>query len=187
MADPNPSARRHAAGATSDGSLYIGWAVDSGSFFDDMERPMLRRLPPASAQFEPASVAGRSTDDYLTSLTLVGNGSGIVVHYCGSDVDPFGFSSTGYRCFASARSTDGAELMSAPRSSANARLAFTRRVVSVAYCDGEDTLRFTTAYGTDPGEPIAWPCPEIVALELDEDREPLLIVATGNLWHALSR
>ncbi len=57
----------------------------------------------------------------------------------------------------------------------------------MAYCDSENTLRFTAAYGTDPGEAIAWPCPAVVTVQIDADRQPLLVVAAGGAWHFLAR
>ncbi|MCA9644925.1 MAG: IPT/TIG domain-containing protein, partial [Myxococcales bacterium] len=89
IADPDPSAPDHAAGATSDGTLWIAHSVDSGTLLDDMERPMCQKLGPSDTSFGGSFACGISMDDYITSLDFSDRGRGTVLRYCGSDVDPW--------------------------------------------------------------------------------------------------
>jgi hypothetical protein len=154
--------------ATSDGALYIAWPRDTGNVFDDMEAPHHRRLGPFDDTFAAQVRTGRNADDYLTSLKMKSRGRGVVTEFCGSDVDPFGLSSTDLVCHASAFSTEGATVLTGRRPDRGASYAFADRTVAVGYCDAEGSLRVTTNYGTDPGSAVAWPCAELLSLEIDE-------------------
>jgi len=185
--DPNPSGKHHAAGATSDGALYIAYAVDTGSFFDDTEAPFLRRLAPDASTFDARVQAANSADDYLTSLVLHNRGRGLIVDYCGSDVDPWGLSSTGYKCFAGARTADGASLLYVPTPKPTVKHAFTRTRIAVASCDDDDMLRISTDPENDSGEAILWPCPEVVGLEIDANAEYVPVVNIDGQLYSMQR
>ncbi|HEV8247042.1 MAG TPA: hypothetical protein VGP93_14795, partial [Polyangiaceae bacterium] len=189
ITDPEPSEPLHASGATSDGSLYIAYGVDTSFGFDDTETPYLKRLPPSGSSFDSAVVAGGATDDYLTSLSLEGRGRGLVVHYCGSDIDPFGLSGTDYTCFTGLRPSDGDTYESAPKEGVKARHALSKTSALVSACldDNALNLRDTTASDTDPGENVVFTCREPVALEIDSDDRPIFVVREGLLLQSLVR
>jgi hypothetical protein len=185
VADVHPTASDRAAGATSDGALYVARSDDTGNFFDDMQAPFINRLGPEEDAFAPSVQAGANTDDYLTSLALDSRGRGLVVRYCGSDVDPLNLSSTGFRCFTGGLSTDGVLVRRVPNEGASVRHAFANRTHLQVACDDEGVLRLGTDVETDPGEPVSWPCPSIVAAEVDADGEFLPVVAVGSQLHLL--
>ncbi|MEZ4233056.1 MAG: IPT/TIG domain-containing protein [Polyangiaceae bacterium] len=176
IADPNPTAPDHAAGATSDGSLWLARSVDSGSFLDDMERPMCRVLGPNDTSFGSSFACGISMDDYITSLEFFDRGRGTVVRYCGSDVDPWGLSDTDYLCYTALLTPDGGGSLSLPDEKTTSRYAFTDSLVVGGICDRELGLQLTTDPASDPGETALWPCPELDALEIDSAGDFVFLV-----------
>jgi hypothetical protein len=187
--DPMPDEPLHASGATSDGSLYIGYGVDSGSLFDDMERPRLLRLPPADSEFAASITGGHSTDDYLTSLKLEGRGRGLVVHYCGSDVDPFGATSTDYLCFRGLVPSEAVTHLVAPVEGEHAVHTMTKNLALASSCDDDQsyTLRESTDAEMDPAEGIVFTCRTPVALEVDQNDQPVFLMRDGATLRAMVR
>lgn len=167
--DPAPSGDLHTPGATSDGALYIAIETDTGNFLDDTAAPFLYRLAPDASTFDGPFRGGNSVDDYLTSLTLKDRGRGLLVEYCGSDVDPFNVTGTAYRCFSAAHSSQGQAELSGLKESGGALHAFTHQRVGVAYCDDDEGTRLTAARSNNEGAVVAWPCITIEALEIDSD------------------
>jgi len=191
IADPQPNGKNRAAGATSDGSLYVAWAVDSGNFLDDMEAPMMRRLAPSDTAFGAQRSAGSSVDDYVTSLQLVSKGRGLIVRYCGSDVDATGLSGTAYRCFDGLHAQQGGSLGRVPVDITSSHHAFADARAVAGSCDSEKVfrLRTDTDVSTDPeeplGEPIVYPCQSMLALEVDPDGQFVPVLRQGAILHLL--
>jgi hypothetical protein len=186
VADPRPSASRHAAGATSDGALYIGWAEDTGDFLDDRGAPYLQRLAAEASEFGASTRAGHDVDDYVSSLSLVGRGSGVVLRYCGSDVDPAGLTEDELLCFVALHSVGGQAVLRSVKESEKARYAFGPGGPAAAYCSSSLGLRSLPGFvngGTSlgaleplPGEVAVWPCAPLVAAEVDPDGELLMVL-----------
>jgi IPT/TIG domain-containing protein len=173
VADASPDAPDRASGASSDGSLYVGWSIDTGNFLDDMEAAQMAKLAPTATKFAAATAAGSSVDDYVTSLSLTSSGDGLVVTTCGSDVDPFGLSGTDRYCFDALHAPSGAHIFGVPVDQGAMAHAFTHSRAVVAYCTGDNSwlIRTDTDVETTPGaalgETVLYPCPEAVALEVD--------------------
>jgi hypothetical protein len=190
VSDPNPSGANHTAAATSDGSLYVGWSEDTGSFLDDLGAPFLRRLAPGTSTFEPKTRAGSSVDDYVTTLRLEGRGDGLLVHYCGSDVDPFGLSGTEYRCYAALHPASGAPLLSVGKETTLVRYTFRQGVASAVWCSdrGMEMIPDVVAESamTTPfeAEVSVWPCAPVLAAEVDGQGELQVIVRQGDNLHS---
>lgn len=197
--DKGPIAEAHAndpdraSGATSDGSLFVAWSVDTGNFLDDMEAARMGKVAPTGAKFEGSLAAGPSVDDYVTQLTLTSSGDGLVVKTCGSDVDPFGLSGTSYYCFASLHTPSGASLLRVPLNEKSAAYAFTRERAVAAYCSSDQTWMIQTDadLATSPevpvGEAVLFPCPEAVALEVNGEGDYLPVVRWAGRTYLLER
>lgn len=182
IADPNPTGSNHAVGATSDGSLYVAWDQDTGNFLDDMGAPFMQQLAENATAFTATFQAGNSVDDFVTSIELHGRGRGLLVYYCGSDVDPFGLSATGYQCYTASHSSGGARLLSGPNERENARYGVARNQVMVGFCD--DAGLHVTLDPTTPGPAAVWLCPTVDALEIDPSGQPVLLVRVGEQIYA---
>lgn len=180
IADPDPTAPDHAAGATSDGSLWLGHSVDSGDFLDDMERPVCRVLGPSDTSFGSTFACGISMDDYITSLDFFDRGRGTVVRYCGSDVDPWGLSGTDYLCYTALLTPNGSGSLALPDEKDTSRYAFTDSLVVGGICDRETGLQLTADPENDAGETALWPCPELDALEVDASGDFAFLVRHEN-------
>ncbi|MGE0327870.1 MAG: IPT/TIG domain-containing protein [Polyangiaceae bacterium] len=176
IADPDPSAPDHAAGATSDGTLWLAHSVDSGTLLDDMERPRCQKLGPSDTSFGSSFACGISMDDYITSLDFSDRGRGTALRYCGSDVDPWGLSSTDYLCYTALLTPDGSPKLSLPDEKQTSRYAFTDSLVVGGICDRDLGTQLTADPGNDPGEIALWPCPELDALEIDGAGDFVLLV-----------
>jgi hypothetical protein len=172
IADANPDAPDRASGVTSDGSLYVGWSIDTGNFLDDMEAAQMAKLAPTATKFASATAAGGSVDDYVTALSFKSSGDGLVVTTCGSDVDPFGLSGTDRYCFDALHAASGAHIFGVPVNEKAMAHAFTASRAVVAYCGGDNRwlIRTDADVETSPGAPLGetvlYPCPEAVALEV---------------------
>ena len=169
-------------GADATGGLYVGFNVDTGTLLDDVETPFLQRLAPDETAFGGETQAGTATDDYLTDLSIIDRGSGVVVYYCGSDSDPFGVSGTGYACFFSGY-PPGGTFSTLPYGMSKPAFGVTSSVVAAGYCDG-DSLRVTSDVAGDPGPVVVWPCSGIDALEFDTAGVPQLLVRSGSSLYA---
>lgn len=193
IADPEPSAADRAAGATSDGSLFLAHSEDASFLTDDMEAPYLARLTPAGTQFGAAVRAGAAVDDYVTTLRLTSSGDGLVVRVCGSDVDPFGFSGTDYYCYDGLHAPGGAQLFGVQVDAKASAHAFTQQRAVAAYCSSDRSWFIQTDLdveetpGTPLGEQVLYPCPEAVALEINGDGDYLPVVRVGPKTYLLER
>jgi hypothetical protein len=183
IADPDPSRSNHAAGATSDGSLYVVWDQDTGNFLDDTGAPFMQQFEPQAADFSTTVKVGDDIDDFVTSIELLDRGNGLLIHYCGSDVDPLNLSATGYKCRTAARSSAGASLRSwGHNESESTRYAAARSEILVGFCD-EDGLHVTADPAT-PGAAAVWPCPTLDALEIDAQGQAQLFVRLGSALYS---
>jgi hypothetical protein len=182
IADPNPTGSNHAAGATSDGSLYIAWDQDTGNFLDDMGAPFMQQLEANASSFTATFRAGSSVDDFVTSITLRDRGRGLLVYYCGSDVDPFGLSATGYKCYTSAHSNGGARLLSGLNENETTRYGASRNQVLIGFCD--DTGLHAALDPAAPGGAAVWLCPTVDALEIDPNGQPVFLIRVGDRMYA---
>jgi hypothetical protein len=193
IADPEPSAPDRAAGASSDGSLYLAHSEDAGFLTDDMEAPYMVRLTPTGTQFEAATRAGAAVDDYVTSLRLTSSGDGLVVRVCGSDVDPFGFSGTDYYCYDGLHAPSGAQLFGVQVDAKASAHAFTQERAIAAHCSSDRSWFIQTDLdveempGMPLGEQVLYPCPEAVALEVNGDGDYLPVVRWANKTYLLER
>lgn len=183
IADPMPSGSKHAAGATSDGSLFIAWAESTGDFLDDRGAPFYRRLEPDATSFGSESRAGSDVDDSVSSLALEGRGEGVVTRYCGTDVDPLGATSDELKCYASLLPGSVRQTL---KESTGARYAFRGDERKMAYCSPTLGVRVVPDIGSGrkttseldqlAGDVVAWPCGAVTALEVDEDGDTLVIL-----------
>jgi hypothetical protein len=193
IADPDPSAPDRAAGASSDGSLYLAHSEDAGFLTDDMEAPYTVRLTPTGTQFGPATRAGAAVDDYVTTLRLTSSGDGLVVRVCGSDADPFGFSGTDYYCYDGLHAPNGAQLFGVQVDAKASAHAFTQERAVAAYCSSDrrwfirTDLDVEETPDTPLGEQVLFPCPEAVALEVNGDGDYLPVVRVANKTYLLER
>jgi len=193
IAEPNASAPDRAWGVTSDGSLYVAHSVDTGNFLDDMEAAYMARLAPTGTKFGADMAAGASVDDYVTELVLTSQGDGLVVRTCGSDVDPFALSGTDHYCYDALHAPTGAHLFGVPVDVKTTLHAFTHERAVAAYCAADATWRVRTdtdveeAPGTPVGEPLLFPCPEGVALEVDGGGEYLPVIRWADKAYLLER
>jgi hypothetical protein len=187
VADPKPNEPMHASGATSDGSLYIGYGVDTSFLFDDTETPYLVKLGPSANTFSTPMVAGGMTDDYLTSLSFKGRGRGLVVSYCGSDVDPWALSGTELQCFTALRPQNGSTFERAPKEGKKARHGFSATEAVMSVCeDSALSLRSDTLSDTDPGESLVFTCREPLALEIDSADRPVPLLREGSILYLMA-
>jgi hypothetical protein len=191
--DPNPSGTNHAVAAGSDGSFHVFWSQDTGSLFDDTGTPYIQSLAATATAFASYVPAGVSVDDFVTSVAVESRGDGLVLQYCGSNVDPFGLSATGYSCRLSLITVDGTRV-DASSEDANSRYLFRGKSVGGVRCTdpgGTEVvadLAAATGAGTpsDAGAPptatdiAVWPCVPVVAAEFDTDGVPQFIVRNGS-------
>lgn len=192
ITDPQAGLPDHAVGTSSDGSLYVAWSVDAGNFLDDMERPLLRRLPGAAAAWSTNATGGTSVDDYVTGLQFLDKGRGVILRYCGSDVDPFGLSGTDYYCFDALHAQGGGSILGVPVDSTNSRHAFSADHAVAGYCDGDRTFRLRSdddpvSETEPPGEAVVYPCQATFALEIDPDGDFVPVIRSGSTLYLLGR
>ena len=193
ITDPNPNAPDRTSGVSSDGSLFVAWSVDTGNFLDDMEAGYMQQLTPTATKFAAAKAAGNSVDDYVTGLMLQSSGDGLVVTTCGSDVDPFALSGTDYYCFDSLHAPSGAHLFGVRKDQTSVAHAFTRERAVAAYCSGDGNWMIQTdadvetTPGAALGEPVLFPCPQAVALEVSGSGDYLPIVRWAGKTYLVER
>ncbi|HVJ14323.1 MAG TPA: hypothetical protein VM686_02740 [Polyangiaceae bacterium] len=190
IADPQPSGQKHTAATASDGSLYVGWAEDTGDTLDDLGAPFFRRLVSDGTAFLAKTRAGIDVDDRVSSYVLSPRGSGVVGRYCGTDMDPLGASSDDLLCYAALVPSG---VRSTVKESSNVRYAFDGIEPIAAYCSATAGLRIVDEVitGTDvsalearAGEIVTWPCAQIVALEVDDEGDPLVVVRYGGALYS---
>lgn len=193
IAEPNANAPDRASGATSDGSLYVAHSVDTGNFLDDMEAAYMARLTPTGTKFSADAVAGSSVDDYVSELTLRSHGDGLVVRTCGSDVDPFALSGTDHYCYDALHAPSGAHLFGVPVDVKSTLHAFTNQRAVATYCSGDGTwlIRTDTDVEETPGmpigEPVLFPCPEGLALEISGAADYVPVIRWADKTYLLER
>lgn len=182
IADPNPSGSKHTAATTSDGSLYVGWAEDTGDALDDLGAAFFRRLLPDGASFLGKTRAGVDMDDRISSYVMTPRGSGVVARYCGTDMDPLGATSDDLLCYAGLVPSG---VRSTVKESSSLRYAFDGIAPVAAYCHStlgvrivEEVVTGTSLSALDArgGEVVVWPCAPVVALEVDDEGQALIIV-----------
>jgi hypothetical protein len=183
ITDPMPSATKHTAGTASDGSLYVAWAEDTGDTLDDRGAAFFRRLTPDATSFLGKTRVGNDVDDSVSSLVLDTRGAGVVARYCGTDVDPLGATSKDVICYGALMPSGVRQTL---KESTSLRYAFNGLDPAVAYCSPSSGVRLVPDIGTGAksvaeldqlaGEVVAWPCGTIVAIEVDQDGEPLVIL-----------
>jgi hypothetical protein len=180
--DPNPSAARHTAAATADGSLFIGWAEDTGDVLDSVGAPFYRRLGADSSTFTGKTRAGIDVDDSVSSFALAGRGNGVVGQYCGTDIDPLGVSGDDLLCYANLLPN---LVQSTIKETSSTRYGFDGTAPAAAYCHPSLGTRLITSVSAGtavstlnarPGDVVAWPCTRVVAFEVDDDGLPLVIL-----------
>jgi hypothetical protein len=193
IAEPNANAPDRASGVTSDGSLYVAHSVDTGNFLDDMEAAYMARLTPTGTKFGADAAAGASVDDYVTELTLTSEGDGLVVRTCGSDVDPFALSGTDHYCYDAVHAPSGAHLFGVPVDVKSTLHAFTSERAVASYCSSDRSwlIRTDTDVEETPGmpigEPVLFPCPEGVALEINGAGDYLPVIRWADKTYLLER
>jgi hypothetical protein len=193
VADPNPSGPSHAAGTLSDGSLYVAWGEDTGSTFDDRGAAAHRLLPApvATTTFEAKVRTGGEVDDAVSGITLLDRGSGLLVRYCGTDKDPFGVTGNEVLCYVALLPGGAKTTLS---ESATLRYGFGPDGQVAAHCSASKGLRLIPSLGsgaTDPakldavaGDTVAWPCPNVLAVEVDPVGQPLLMLEQAGKLYA---
>lgn len=174
VADPDTNENDRTFAAAGDGSLYFAHSVGSGSLFDDMERPVVLHLHPDGDQFASTPPAGHSVDDYITDLRLEDRGDGVLMYYCGSDVDPLGLTQADHSCFLELRSSDGTTRDRSKHEGQGTRHGFAQGAIFTFDC-ASDELSFSLGEDDVP-EPVAWPCPALFAAEIDPGGMPVGLV-----------
>lgn len=191
IADPNPSGAKHVAGTLSDGTLFVGWGEDTGTTFDDRGAAFHRRLASDASAFEPKVKTGGDVDDAISAITMSDRGGGLIARYCGTDKDPLGATGNETLCYL-ALLPSGSKM--AMNESASLRYAFSGTTSVAAYCSSSQGLRLLPALDTGAitsakleaaaGDVVAWPCPSVLAIEVDPDGQPLLIVEQAGLLYS---
>jgi hypothetical protein len=195
ITDPNPSGAHHAAGTTSDGTLFIGWGEDNGTTFDDRGSAFHQRLPADASVFDAKVKSGGDVDDAVSAVTLFDRGQGLLLRYCGTDKDPFGVTGNDTLCYTALLPAGTKMTVS---EDASRRYAFGPNGEAVAFCSESQGLRLAPLLGTGDADRakldalaadvVAWPCPNIVAIEVDADGEPLLMLElAGKLYSPRAR
>lgn len=167
IGDPAPSGGLRAAAATSDGALHVVWNVETGDLFDDLEAPFMASVPAGGSDFGGAKQAGNSLDDYLTVLELEGRGAGMRLYWCGSDVDPVLGTPRESACDTLYVSSGGTSVEPKFKEDDQSRFVFTESLVGAAFCGADGALELTTDTLAESGEPAIWPCPRLLAAEID--------------------
>ncbi len=196
IADPNPSGPRHAAAATSSGALYVAWAIATGTVLDDRGVVHHRFVAPEASAFTTmGAVTGSEMDDSISSILMSDRGVGLVTQYCGTDEDPLGVTASGKLCYS-------ALLPMGPKTTyvefSTLRYGFGESSSAMAYCSPNMGTRLlpmvgsggTTAAKLDAigGDVVVWPCANVVALEVDPDGTPLLLLEhDGQLYSPRAR
>ncbi|HEU5073795.1 MAG TPA: IPT/TIG domain-containing protein [Polyangiaceae bacterium] len=159
IADPYASSMLPTAGATSDGALWVARARDTGSTFNDKGAPFMRQLAPDATAFGSEFQMGNDLDDYLTSVSIVDRGRGLLVEYCGSDENLLG-GPDDYECLTAGVIEDATAFRNIGAESSTVRHAFTNATRHSVTCQSSEGTQLD-------GETWAWPCLSVEALEAD--------------------
>jgi hypothetical protein len=170
VTDPNPSATNHAVGTTSDGALYVAYTVMSSG----METPTLRRLSPNASSFSAAVDGGSSSENAITSLELLDHGDGIVVHTC-----------TDFSCTDGLYPSNRGSGLDAYAHPDGGSYAFSTNSIASLACSDDGNLTRTVDDDSSNSEAVAWPCPTLLAHELDENGQSVALVRVGNQLRVL--
>jgi hypothetical protein len=181
--DPAPSGGLRAAGATSDGALHVAWNKSTGDLFDDTEAPYMASMPAGASSFALGKKVGLSMDDYLTEIMIETRGAGLILRYCASDVDPVLHTSADDTCKSSVRTSNGIVPAKNVIEDEQSRFVFTPEIAGAAQCGG-DGLAVTVDLAKDPGEVVAWPCPRLLAVEIDAEGYFLPVVQEGGVAYS---
>lgn len=177
VTDPAPGDPLRAAGATSDGSLYLARPRDTGNFLDDLQAPFIRQVAAPASTFNSEFKAGASVDDYLTALHLRDRGRGVLVEYCGSDRDPSGLSSTAHRCYSAALTSAGFKLLSSVKETEfHAYHAATAHKFVVGMCNPQSGSVLAEGEDQSITRFLTWPCTEFGGIEVDPAGDPVVAI-----------
>jgi len=159
ISDPYASSTLPTAAATSDGALWVARARDTGSTFNDKGAPFMRQLGPDATSFGSEFQMGNDLDDYLTELSIVDRGRGLLVEYCGSDENLLGGPDE-FECLTAGVVADATAFRSIGAETNTVRHAFS-----------VDTRQWVACHATEgtqvSGEAWVWPCIDVAALEID--------------------
>jgi hypothetical protein len=159
ISDPYASSTLPTAGATSDGALWVARARDTGSTFNDKGAPFMRQLAPDASEFGSEFQMGNDLDDYLTELSILDRGRGLLVKYCGSDENLLGGPDE-FEC-----------LTAGVVANATAFRSIGAETNTVHHAFAIDTRQWLTCHATQgtqlSGEAWVWPCLDVAALEID--------------------
>jgi hypothetical protein len=196
IADPQPNGAWHAAAATSSGGLHVAWGVAEGDLLDDWGEVKHSFLTPEASAFSGHATIGSKMDDSISAIVMSDRGTGLVAQYCGTDQDPFGITASGNLCYSallpSGTTTTFNEFPSLRYGFASDGSAL------MAYCSETNGTRLVPAVaggGTTgaqldalAGDVVAWPCVNVVALEVDPEGTPLLVIEqAGKLYSPRAR
>ncbi|HEY6723107.1 MAG TPA: IPT/TIG domain-containing protein [Polyangiaceae bacterium] len=159
VADPYASSMLPRAGATSDGALWVVRARDTGSTFNDKGAPFMRQLAPDATAFGSEFQMGNDLDDYLTSISVVDHGRGLLIEYCGSDENLLG-GPDDHECLTAGVVEAAAAFRNIGAESSALRHAFTGATRHSLSCDSSSGNQVD-------GEVWAWPCLDVETLEID--------------------
>ncbi len=181
IADPAPSAARHDAATASDGTLFIGYAKETGTLLDDRGAPYVRTFDEQTSSFLSERAAGSQVDDSVSVLTLQGRGSGVLLTYQGDE--------SGQPVRVAPIPALGTPLKNTPPESDSLRYGFNAGVdapVGVAYCSPDQGTRavlavnenYSSSSGLDAesGDVVVWPCADVWAAEFDSGGQLLVLV-----------
>jgi hypothetical protein len=149
-----------------------------------------RVLAEGATAFASKATTGAEMDDAISSIAMIDRGRGLLAQYCGTNSDPFGLSSDEKQCFTALLPAGSSTTL---KEGARLRYAFGDGQWALAYCSDNQGLRLVPSVGrggTSPGaldalagDVVAWPCPNVVAFELDSEGEALLFVEQGGLLY----
>jgi hypothetical protein len=179
----NPQGKRHVASATLDGGLFLGWAEDVGSLTDDRGVAKHRLYSAMATNWAATTVSGSELDDEISNLVMSDRGAGVVYLYCGTDEDPFGITGNDKECYVALLPGTAKTTM---REGKQLRYAFGNPDQVALYCSPTHGLRLIPKLGSGgrgpgdldklAGDVVAWPCPNVVALEVDPDGTAVMMV-----------
>jgi hypothetical protein len=179
----NPQGKRRVAGATLDGSLYVGWGEDVGSFTDDRGVAKHRFYGATATSWAATTTSGSEVDDEISNLVMSDRGAGLVFMYCGTDEDPFDITASEKLCYTALLPGTAKTTM---RESRQLRYAFGQPDQVALYCSPTHGLRLIPKLGGGgrtpgdldklAGDVVAWPCPNVVALEVDPDAAAVMML-----------
>ena len=151
---------------------------------------------PGVSGFAPGAKIGSNMDDSISDILMSDRGTGVVTQYCGDNEDPLGITANGKLCYTALLPT-GAKTTYPEFASLRYGFAADGSPV-MAYCSGTEGTRLipdVAAGGTSgaqldalAGDIVAWPCVNVVALEVDPDGTAQLVIEqAGQLYSPRAR